>query len=124
MNPSPESVQYADYILNHYSKDSYSDKICLARSLEQNGWKKTSAVKSNTPRTDSLLDNQKFDNVDFDTSCQQLAELCRELERELNEVSYERDKAWEEYWGMKEARDQLRDKMLDEWYENKDRDSD
>lgn len=86
MNPSPESVQYADYILNHYSKDSYSDKICLARSLEQNGWKNISAVKSDTPRTDALLDNQEFDNVDFDTSCQQLAELCRELERELNEA--------------------------------------
>lgn len=46
MNPSPESVQYADYILNHYSKDSYSDKICLARSLEQNIWKSTSNVKA------------------------------------------------------------------------------
>ena len=65
-----------------------------------------------TPRTDALLDNQEFDTVDFDTSCQQLAELCRELERELNEVSYERDKAWDEYFGMKDARDQLRDRIL------------
>ena len=39
-----------------------------------------------TPRTDALLDNQEFDNVDYDTSCQQLTELCRELERELNEA--------------------------------------
>jgi hypothetical protein len=39
-----------------------------------------------TPRTDALLDNQEFDNVDYDTSCQQLTELCRELERDLNEA--------------------------------------
>ena len=37
-----------------------------------------------TPRTDALLDNQKFDNVDYDTSCQQLTELCINLEQELN----------------------------------------
>lgn len=65
---------------------SYCITKRLLRSLEQNGWKNTSAVKSDTPRTDALLDDQKFDNVDFDTSCQQLAELCRELERELNEA--------------------------------------
>lgn len=39
-----------------------------------------------TPRTDALLDAQQFDNVDYDTSCQQLTELCRELERDLNEA--------------------------------------
>jgi hypothetical protein len=39
-----------------------------------------------TPRTDALLDAQQFDGVDYDTSCQQLAELCSELERELNEA--------------------------------------
>lgn len=39
-----------------------------------------------TPRTDALLDAQQFDNVDYDTSCEQLSELCRELERELNEA--------------------------------------
>ena len=39
-----------------------------------------------TPRTDKLLSDQQFDNVDYDTSCQQLSELCEELERELNEA--------------------------------------
>ena len=39
-----------------------------------------------TPRTDALLDNQEFDNVDYDTSCLQLSELCEELERDLNEA--------------------------------------
>ena len=39
-----------------------------------------------TPRTDKLLSDQQFDNVDYDTSCQQLTELCGELERELNEA--------------------------------------
>lgn len=39
-----------------------------------------------TPRTDKLLSDQQFDNVDYDTSCQQLSELCAELERDLNEA--------------------------------------
>ena len=39
-----------------------------------------------TPRTDKLLSDQQFDNVDYDTSCQQLSELCGELERDLNEA--------------------------------------
>jgi hypothetical protein len=39
-----------------------------------------------TPRTDALLDAQQFDGVDYDTSCQQLTELCGELERDLNEA--------------------------------------
>ena len=33
-----------------------------------------------------LLSNQQFDNVDYDTSCMQLTELCRDLERDLNEA--------------------------------------
>ena len=33
--PSREAIQYADYILNHYSRHSYADKICLARDLER-----------------------------------------------------------------------------------------
>jgi hypothetical protein len=36
--PSREAIQYVDYILNHYSRDSYADKICLARDLERHGW--------------------------------------------------------------------------------------
>lgn len=39
-NPSASSIRYADYILNHYSKDSMMDKICLARDLEKHGFKK------------------------------------------------------------------------------------
>ena len=39
-----------------------------------------------TPRTDKLLSDQQFNNVDYDTSCQQLSELCEELERELNQA--------------------------------------
>lgn len=35
--PSPEAIRYADYILNHYSRDSQADKICLARDLERRG---------------------------------------------------------------------------------------
>ena len=37
--PSRDAVQYADYILNHYSRNSQADKICLARDLERHGWK-------------------------------------------------------------------------------------
>ena len=36
--PSRKAIQYVDYILNHYSRDSYADKICLARDLERHGW--------------------------------------------------------------------------------------
>lgn len=39
-----------------------------------------------TPRTDKLLSDQQFDAVDYDTSCEQLSELCAELERALNEM--------------------------------------
>lgn len=37
-----------------------------------------------TLRTDALLDKQQFNNVDYDTSCEQLTELCTNLEQELN----------------------------------------
>lgn len=37
-SPSRDAVAYADYILNHYSRNSLSDKLCLARSLEEHGW--------------------------------------------------------------------------------------
>jgi hypothetical protein len=33
-------VQYADYVLNHYARNSYADKLCLARDLERHGWRK------------------------------------------------------------------------------------
>ena len=36
--PSRDAVQYADYILNHYSRNSQADKICLAQDLERHGW--------------------------------------------------------------------------------------
>jgi len=42
-----------------------------------------------TPLTDMLLSNQLFDNVDYDTSCQQLTKLCRELERNVRECEKE-----------------------------------
>jgi hypothetical protein len=38
-SPSTEAVQYADYILNHYSRYSHADKLCLAIDLEKRGWK-------------------------------------------------------------------------------------
>jgi hypothetical protein len=38
---SSEAVQYADYVLNHYARDSYADKLCLARDLERHGWEKS-----------------------------------------------------------------------------------
>ena len=38
--PSKQAVQYADYILNHYSRNSHADKVCLAIDLERHGWKK------------------------------------------------------------------------------------
>lgn len=38
-SPSDAAVQYADYILNHYSRHSHNDKLCLARDLvESHGW--------------------------------------------------------------------------------------
>lgn len=38
-SPSEAAVQYADYILNHYSRHSHKDKLCLARDLEEShGW--------------------------------------------------------------------------------------
>lgn len=37
--PNPKTIQYAEYILNHYSKDSHADHICLARDMELKGIK-------------------------------------------------------------------------------------
>lgn len=42
-SPSRDAVQYADYILNHYSRNSHADKLCLARDLERHGWRKKRA---------------------------------------------------------------------------------
>jgi hypothetical protein len=33
--PSKEALRRADYILNHYSRDSRADIICLARALDK-----------------------------------------------------------------------------------------
>jgi hypothetical protein len=41
---------------------------------------------SDTPETDAMLDNQSHDDVKWDDACDQLAELCRSLERERNEA--------------------------------------
>jgi hypothetical protein len=51
---SPEAVQYADYILNHYSRDSHADKLSLARDLEWHGWKKSSLARLPWWRKDAL----------------------------------------------------------------------
>ena len=52
--PTPETVRYADYVLNHYSGDSQADKICLARDLEKRGWTPTpTPTLAPTPRTDA-----------------------------------------------------------------------
>lgn len=51
---SSEAVQYADYILNHYSRDSHADKLCLARDLERHGWKKSSFANLPWWRKDTL----------------------------------------------------------------------
>jgi hypothetical protein len=50
--PSREAVQYADYILNHYSRTSQSDKICLARDLERHGWKGHNAPAQGCERSE------------------------------------------------------------------------
>lgn len=36
--PSRKAIEYAHYILNHYSRDSINDQLCLARDLEKHGW--------------------------------------------------------------------------------------
>jgi AAA+ superfamily predicted ATPase len=41
---------------------------------------------SDTPETNLMLDNQFHDAVQFDDACDQLAELCRKLERERDEL--------------------------------------
>lgn len=51
---SSEAVQYADYILNHYARDSHADKLCLARDLERHGWKKSHYANLPWWRKDSL----------------------------------------------------------------------
>jgi len=51
---------------------------------------------SDTPETDLVLDNQLHDCVPFDDSAEQLAELCRKLERERDAARNLADAAiWE-----------------------------
>lgn len=35
-----EAYSYADYILNHYNRDSKADKLVLAKDLLKHGWVK------------------------------------------------------------------------------------
>lgn len=37
--PSKEAIQRATYILNHYSRDSYADTLCLALALDRHDQK-------------------------------------------------------------------------------------
>lgn len=37
--PNIKTIQYAEYILNHYSRHSYADKLALAKDLENHGWR-------------------------------------------------------------------------------------
>lgn len=48
--PHLETVQYAAYILNHYSRNSHADKLCLARDLERHGWSKRKSSNDRTER--------------------------------------------------------------------------
>lgn len=51
---------------------------------------------SDTPETDLMLSNQLHDCVPFDDSAEQLAELCRKLERERDAAQNLADSAmWE-----------------------------
>lgn len=43
--PSNAAVRYADYILNHYARNSQFDKIVLARDLERHGWRPNPKVE-------------------------------------------------------------------------------
>jgi hypothetical protein len=62
---SLEAVQYADYILNHYSRYSHADKLCLARDLERHGWQRSQYSFARQLETDiaelneRLIDRQK-----------------------------------------------------------------
>jgi len=51
---SLEAIQYADYILNHYSRDSHADKLCLARDLERQGWQRSPYARLPWWRKDAL----------------------------------------------------------------------
>lgn len=44
ITPHTETIKYADYILNHYDKNSEKDKIVLARDLELKGLNVTDDV--------------------------------------------------------------------------------
>jgi hypothetical protein len=45
------ALHYADYILNHYSRDSHPDKLSLAKDLERHGW--TERKRANAELSDS-----------------------------------------------------------------------
>lgn len=61
----PRAYQYADYILNHFSKNSHADKLLLAKDLEIHGW----TSKANQPVTFETHGWRYADEQPEQTSC-------------------------------------------------------
>ena len=48
--PRMDANQYADYILNHYDRNSRMDTLCLARSLVENGYGRAEKAEAEVER--------------------------------------------------------------------------
>jgi hypothetical protein len=53
--PRTDSYQYADYILNHYDRNSHMDKLCLARSLVERGYGRAEEAEAEVERLKANL---------------------------------------------------------------------
>ena len=71
--PRTDAYQYADYILNHYDRNSHKDKLSLAKSLIENGY----GSKAEVERLRHLLTESSYriNEPDF----------VREIEETLNQ---------------------------------------
>jgi hypothetical protein len=52
--PRTDAYQYADYILNHYDRGSHEDKSCLAKSLIEHGYGRSTS-KAEVERLEEQL---------------------------------------------------------------------
>ena len=53
--PRTDAYQYADYILNHYDRNSHMDKLCLARSLVERGYGRAEKAEAEVERLRSTM---------------------------------------------------------------------
>ena len=79
--PRMDANQYADYILNHYDRNSRMDTLCLARSLVENGYGRAEKAEAEVEFWKAKAYEAEHSQGKHEAEVERLkAKLCRAIE--------------------------------------------